>query len=66
MAKKMAKGTRLGCSPLLRLSETENTTMTRTKVPTNWRDEEADYLTLTFFSDKTGGDESYFVEKAVG
>jgi hypothetical protein len=39
MTRKMAKGTRLGCNPLLRLSVTENTTKTRTNVPTNWRGE---------------------------
>jgi hypothetical protein len=35
MERKMAKGMRLGCNPLLRLSETENTTKRRTKVPIN-------------------------------
>ena len=55
MAKKMAKGTILGCSPLLRLSETENTTIRRTKVPTNWRDEEGNQLfNADVCSDKTG------------
>jgi len=48
MEKKMANGMMLGCSPLLRLSETEITTIRRTKVPINWRDEEGNHSTLTF------------------
>lgn len=36
MTMKMTKGTRLGCNPLLRLSEMANTTKTRMKVPMNW------------------------------
>jgi hypothetical protein len=42
MEKKMANGMMLGCIPLLHLSETENTTMRRTKVPINWDHEEGE------------------------
>jgi hypothetical protein len=59
MTMKIAKGMRLGCNPLLRRSETENTTKTRTKVPTNWSGgENKDSL-------KTEAG-SHFIEKTIG
>jgi hypothetical protein len=54
MEKKMANGMMLGCGPLLRLSETENTTMRRTKVPINCGDEESESFNADVCSEKTG------------
>jgi hypothetical protein len=58
MVKKIARGMRLGCSPLLRLSVTEHTTKRRMKVPINWRRDMRSFNALE--------KDSYFIEKAVG
>ena len=66
MTMKMTKGTRLGCNPLLRLSEMANTTKTRMKVPMNWsgRWERISSKPRSGLEKSEAG--SHFIKKAIG